>query len=257
MRLALALWALLSLGAEGFSGLGLGSQHRRPAAFGGACRLAASSGLSEGDAVTVVGASSAIGRRLAERLLTDGRFRVRLIANDPQAPELFKSYPAADVYVGNLAQDPDNGSGLSLLRAAGTVSRPIVPAREVLRDSDAVVIAEGTSCFPSLRWLYGLSPSNVDGRGVSNIISSMQGGRSKRLLYLSCIGANRELPRGFPPKLDANILFWVLNFFGALDAKHTGEDLVRSARAKLGVETCIVRPKLHCYESGPFGGDLS
>lgn len=179
----------------------------------------------------------------------------------PQASELFRSYPAAEVYVGNLAQDPGNGSGLSLLKVPHATSgierygipRPIVSAREILRGSDAVVIAEGTSCFPSLRWLYGLSPFNLDGRGVSNVINSMQGGNSKRLIYLSCIGAERELSRGIP-KLDANILFWVLNFFGALDAKHGGEDLIRSAQTTLGVETCIVRPKLHCYESGPFGG---
>lgn len=81
----------------------------------------------------------------------------------------------------------------------------------------------------------------------------MQDGNAKRLIYLSCIGAQRELSRGIP-KLDANILFWVLNFFGALDAKRGGEQLVRDAQKRLGIETVIVRSKLHCYESGAFAG---
>jgi len=233
------------------TGAGWRLPSRSRVARGAAGGQLVASGLRDGDAVTVVGASSSVGRILAESLLRDGRFSVRLIANNPQAPELFARWPAAEVYVGNLAQDPDNGSGLSLLRSGG--SRPIVSAREVLQSSEAVVIAEGTSCFPSLSWLYGLSPANLDGRGVSNVVNSMQGGKSRRLIYLSCIGANRELARGIP-KLDANILFWVLNFFGALDAKRAGEELIRAAQAKLGVETCIVRPKLHCYESGPFAG---
>ena len=81
----------------------------------------------------------------------------------------------------------------------------------------------------------------------------MEDGTAKRLIYLSCIGAQRELSRGIP-KLDANILFWVLNIFGALDAKRGGEQLVRDAQKRLGIDTVIVRSKLHCYESGPFAG---
>lgn len=141
--------------------------------------------------------------------------------------------------MGNLAQDADNGSGLCLLAASDValgngIAPPLVPASEILRDSDAVIIAEGTSCFPSMRWLYGLSPPRIDGRGVQNVLSCMQGGRSKRLIYLSCLGAQRELSRGIP-KLDPNILFWVLNLFGALDAKRAGEKLIRSAQSRLGV----------------------
>lgn len=165
--------------------------------------------------------------------------------------------------MGNLAQDTDNGSNLSLLAAndAATgierfgIARPIVAASTILRDSNAVVIAEGTSCFPSMRWLYGLSPAVLDGRGIRNVVKCMEGGKTKRLVYLSCMGAERQLsPRFSIPKLDANVLFWVLNFFGALEAKRAGEKLIRDAQTRLSIETCIVRPKLHCYESGPFGG---
>lgn len=73
--------------ADGFlSGPSLGSRQRRPVSTV-ACRLAASSGLNEGDAVTVIGANSPVGRLLAERLLADGRFRVRLISNNPSVRE--------------------------------------------------------------------------------------------------------------------------------------------------------------------------
>jgi hypothetical protein len=89
--------------------------------------------------------------------------------------------------------------------------------------------------------------------GIQNVLQCMKGGVAKRLVYVSCLGAERKLARGVPA-LDANILFWVLNLFGALDAKRAGEGLVRGAQEMLGVETCIVRPKLHCYASGPFGG---
>lgn len=39
--------------------------------------------LEAGDTVTIIGASSPVGRLLAQDLLKDGRFRVRLIANNP------------------------------------------------------------------------------------------------------------------------------------------------------------------------------
>lgn len=227
----------------------------RPAAGPAPLRLSAAA-LEVGDSVTVVGAASSVGRALARHLLDDGRFQVRLVASD-QAADLAAILTGAQVFAGNLAQDAENGSNLNLVSvSAAPGARPrLVSARELLRDSDAVVIAEGTSCFPTPAWLLGLTPANLDARGTRNIISCMQGGKAKRLVYLSCIGAARELsPRFSIPALDANILFWVLNIFGALDAKRMGEGLVRRARGELGVITCIVRRKLHCYESGPAGG---
>ena len=47
-------------------------------------RAARGAGLEAGDTLTVIGASSPVGRLLAQDLLKDGRFRVRLIAHNPE-----------------------------------------------------------------------------------------------------------------------------------------------------------------------------
>ena len=123
-----------------------------------------------GDSVTVVGAASSVGRALARHLLDDGRFQVRLVVSD-QAADLAATLTGAQVFAGNLAQDAENGSHLNLVSvSAAPGARPrLVSARELLRDSDAVMIAEGTSCFPTPAWLLGLTPANLDARGTRNI----------------------------------------------------------------------------------------
>ena len=124
-------------------------------------------GLSEGEAVTVVGAASPVGRRLAAALLADGRFRVRLVASSAAGLERFQG-SAAECYLGNVAQDVHSAAqDLDLLVVSGAPAPAgsIRRAAEVLRDSSAVVLAESTTCFPSVRWLYGLRPENLDGRG--------------------------------------------------------------------------------------------
>ena len=147
----------------------------RPAAGPAPLRLSAAA-LEVGDSVTVVGAASSVGRALARHLLDDGRFQVRLVVSD-QAADLAATLTGAQVFAGNLAQDAENGSNLNLVSvSAAPGARPrLVSARELLRDSDAVVIAEGTSCFPTPAWLLGLTPANLDARGTRNIASPFAG----------------------------------------------------------------------------------
>ena len=68
----------------------------------------------------------------------------------------------------------------------------------------------------------------------------------KRVVYMSAMGSTQD-----------DGLFLVLNRFGALTAKRQGEELVRGWCESGRRDWTIVRPKLHCYEAGPFGSPSS
>eukprot|EP00287_Rhodomonas_sp_CCMP768_P011761 CAMPEP_0196741158 /NCGR_PEP_ID=MMETSP1091-20130531/38001_1 /TAXON_ID=302021 /ORGANISM="Rhodomonas sp., Strain CCMP768" /LENGTH=239 /DNA_ID=CAMNT_0042086707 /DNA_START=314 /DNA_END=1033 /DNA_ORIENTATION=- len=151
----------------------------------------------------------------------------------------------------------DLGDGINLLEETGKIgvngqsSGRIVPADDVLNDVAAVIIADSTTTFPNEEWLLGRAPSAVDARQVFNTMQCL-GPQTEHVVFLSCMGAKRQLP--LLPRLDANILFWILDRFGALSAKRQGEELVKEAAKRFGFTYSIVRPKLHCYETGWAGG---
>lgn len=69
-----------------------------------------------------------------------------------------------------------------------------------LSDADAVVIATGTSAFPSPRWKGGNTPDAVDRKGVRNILAALTAKPRKKpvkkVVFLSSVGVLRtkQLP---------------------------------------------------------------
>eukprot|EP00281_Chroomonas_sp_CCMP1168_P014338 CAMPEP_0206214688 /NCGR_PEP_ID=MMETSP0047_2-20121206/1801_1 /ASSEMBLY_ACC=CAM_ASM_000192 /TAXON_ID=195065 /ORGANISM="Chroomonas mesostigmatica_cf, Strain CCMP1168" /LENGTH=354 /DNA_ID=CAMNT_0053636945 /DNA_START=83 /DNA_END=1147 /DNA_ORIENTATION=+ len=217
--------------------------------------------LEQDDTVVVVGATSRVGDLVAERLLRQGRFKVRLVASNAVRGENIGAAGAEAVFAGSLGQpgasalmdvrrkqrvvDMKMGTGIEM-ETPGS----LVPLRAAFEGAHGVIICNPTTTFPSKRWLLGESPTDVDVNLVENVLGAL-GPSVKRVVYMSAMGAARDLP--VMPKLDANILFWILNRFGAMDTKKQGEKLIRAAATGRSYDYTIVRPKLHCYEAGPFG----
>ena len=166
--------------------------------------------LDTGLNVAVVGASSRIGKVVADKLIQERRFGLKLIAASPDAVDVDVSNEQVQWYLGNMAQK-DFGNGINLLEISGQrgpngqSSGRIIPADSVLNDVSAVIVADTTSTFPNGDWLLGRSPQSVDVRQVLNVVQRL-GPRTQHVVFLSCMGAKRELST--LPKLDPNILFW-------------------------------------------------
>jgi len=200
------------------------------------------------ETVTVIGASTSVGKRLAAELLKEQNLSVNLCFDKYSDAVCHAGNPAARCFVGNLAQTRNE---LKVLQVTSTGDNRLVNLDTVLQSSELIVISEYTSCFPSLDWVLGKSPQDVNVKMVRNVVNGC-GSRLRKLVFLSALGAKRKLSK--LPKLDANILFWVLNFFGALDAIRQGEEIVCEAGRDLSIQTSIIRAKFHCYLKGPFGG---
>jgi nucleoside-diphosphate-sugar epimerase len=106
---------------------------------------------------------------------------------------------------------------------------------------DAIVLATGTSAFPSEKWGKNNenSPKFVDDQGIKNAASAIEtisedkeARHIQRVTLLSSIGVQRRTK--FP--------FVILNLFGVLDSKAAGEDALKQASLKAGFKFAIVRP---------------
>lgn len=104
---------------------------------------------------------------------------------------------------------------------------------DATQNIDYIICCTGTTAFPSLRWDFAnlFQPSNspeaVDGAGVKNLVAAAPQDL-KRFVFISSAGVLRkdELP------------YNILNAFGVLDAKLTGEKAIVAS----GLPYTIVRP---------------
>ena len=154
------------------------------------------------ETVTVIGASTSVGRRLAAELLKAQDLSVNLCFDKYSDAVCHAGNPAARCFVGNLAQTRNE---LKVLQVTSTGDNRLVNLDTVLQSSELIVISEYTSCFPSLDWLLGKSPKDVNVKMVRNVVNGC-GSSLRKLVFLSALGAKRKLSK--LPKLDANILFW-------------------------------------------------
>eukprot|EP00960_Hanusia_phi_P039429 753884-Hanusia_phi.AAC.6 len=217
------------------------------------------------DTVTVIGASTSVGKRLTSELLKEQEFSLNLCFDKYSDAMSHANNPLARCYVGNIAQTRGD---LKVLQVSSSGENRMIDFDTILGSSDAIVVSESTSCFPSVDWLLGRSPTDLNVKLLHNVAKGCSP-RVKKIVLLSALGARRNLTR--LPKLDANILFWcnilpsgrtvsdrdrcrILNIFGALDAIREGEQIICRTGQRLSVPTSIIRAKLHCYMSGPFGG---
>lgn len=130
--------------------------------------------------------------------------------------------------------DPDAGVGLAV----------------AIKGVDALVLATGTTAFPSDKWGKNreYTPQKVDDEGIKKVVEAVQavnsqeGPRVERVTMLSSIGVKRRWQ--FP--------FTFLNWFGVLDAKAAGEEAIIQGAEKANYKYAIVRPGR--LVGGPYTG---
>ncbi len=110
--------------------------------------------------------------------------------------------------------------------------------------ADAIILATGTSAFPSEKWgdKSSNSPRFIDDEGIKNAVEAIEkinseaeisgSPRIQRVTLLSSIGVQRR--NQFP--------FFILNLFGVLDSKAAGEIALKEASKRAGFKYAIVRP---------------
>jgi nucleoside-diphosphate-sugar epimerase len=179
--------------------------------------------LRPNDTVAVVGATGGVGRNLIALLLADGRYRVRAVARSPSR--------AASFF-------PSDNPNLTIV-AADVSAVPADPRLETaLAGAAAIVIATGTTAFPTRAWgkfpSFSNSPDRVDRIGSESILSSLDASALKRIVLLTSIGTLR--PSRFP--------YSILNLFGVLKAKRAAEENVaRTTQESCGTYSyAVVRP---------------
>ena len=104
---------------------------------------------------------------------------------------------------------------------------------DTTKDINYIICCTGTTAFPSLRWDFAnlFQPSNspeaVDAEGVKNLVAAAPQNLT-RFVFISSAGVLRkdELP------------YNILNAFGVLDAKLTGEKAITAS----GLPYTIIRP---------------
>ncbi|TFJ85913.1 hypothetical protein NSK_002733 [Nannochloropsis salina CCMP1776] len=174
--------------------------------------------LKVNDRVCVIGSTGGCGQLITARLVDEGRYQVRAVGR-------------SDAKLRKVL-----GGESPKLEFAEADSRDIGSLYGPLSDVDCVIIATGTSAFPSPRWRGGNTPDAVDRKGVQNILKAITSKPRKRavkkVVFLSSVGVLRtkQLP------------YSILNAFGVLDAKRDSEDLLRQMASTEGFDILIVRP---------------
>jgi hypothetical protein len=187
--------------------------------------------LKAGDRVVVIGSTGGCGQLIAARLADAGKYKVRAIGrSETKLRNVLGSNSGIDFGVAD-STNPD-----SLLAP--------------LSDADCVIIATGTSAFPSPRWKNGNTPDAVDRKGVQNILQAVTSKPRKRpikkVIFLSSIGVLRT----------KSLPYSILNLFGVLDAKRDSEDLLKSMAATEDFDYVIVSRTEGGREEGRGGRDV-
>lgn len=103
--------------------------------------------------------------------------------------------------------------------------------REALKGVEVFIICTGTTAFPTKAWRGGNTPKAVDDEFVQRMVAAVDVTTIKRIVLASSIGTGRT--GEFP--------FFILNAFGVLDAKRSGEEHVRASAKNNGHAYSIIR----------------
>lgn len=163
------------------------------------------------DKILVAGATGGVGQLVVAKLL----------AKDLNVRALTRARSKAELMFDNKVEVVEGD-----IRYPNTLTK-------ITEDIEYIICCTGTTAFPSLRWDFAnlFQPSNspkaVDGEGVKNLIAAAPQDL-KRFVFVSSGGVLRkdELP------------YNILNAFGVLDAKLTGEKAIIAS----GLPYTIIRP---------------
>ena len=167
--------------------------------------------ISEADKILVAGATGGVGQLVVAKLLAKN-LKVRAMTRTrSKAESMFDD--KVEIVEGDIRYP-----------------KTLVGAT---KDINYIICCTGTTAFPSLRWDFAnlFQPSNspeaVDGEGVKNLVAAAPQDL-KRFVFISSAGVLRkdELP------------YNILNAFGVLDAKLTGEKAITAS----GLPYTIIRP---------------
>jgi uncharacterized protein YbjT (DUF2867 family) len=166
--------------------------------------------IANSDLVLVAGATGGVGQLVVAKLL-EKNIPVRVLTrNEAKAKQMFDDKVA--IAIGDIRE-------LNTLSAA-------------TQNVTHIICCTGTTAFPSSRWDFknifqaNNSPEEVDAKGVKNLVTAASD--LKRFVFVSSAGVLRR--ERFP--------FNLLNAFGVLDAKLTGEKAIASS----GFPYTIIRP---------------
>ncbi|KAL3796131.1 hypothetical protein HJC23_000634 [Cyclotella cryptica] len=227
--LTIAILSLSSPFIQGFSSFQL--PIRLPWDAPATSFLTPKSPIRPNDKVVIFGATGGVGQLVTKKLLLKG-YKVCVVARDE------------DKARGLLLDEGDGDDIKSCLEVAqlnlvGDGKASDEELQEIMKDANAIVISVGTTAFPTTRWSNGNTPQAIDCDAVSriaNLATSISNDVSKsslrRIVLLTSVGVTRtnEMP------------FKILNLFGVLDAKRSGEDAVKAACGKANVSYSIIRP---------------
>jgi len=176
--------------------------------------------LPLGSRVCIFGGTGGVGQLVAGQLCSRG-YRVRVVARDEGK--------ARDALSPVQEQDMLEFESLDLLRAT---EREL---SAVMGGCEALLIATGTTAFPTVKWKGGNTPKEIDELATKRILDAIPlaaQGLSKVVLCTS-IGTTRtkEMP------------FLILNLFKVLECKRAAEVALKAAALeKNAFSYAVVRP---------------
>lgn len=172
------------------------------------------SAISPGDTVVVIGGTGGVGQ-LVTKKLRNGNYNVRVTSRNVES-----------------AQETIDDNEVDIV-PVDLLSEDTTALKDSIDGAAALVISVGTTAFPTTKWAGGNTPKAIDEEAVKRIAANAaQSTGLKKVVLLTSVGVDRtgEMP------------FVILNLFGVLDAKRSGEDAVIAASAEAGFDYAIVRP---------------
>ena len=186
----------------------------------------AKSPIKANDKVVVFGGTGGVGQLVTRKLRARNKgYNVCVVARDAaRAKELLMADDAELGLEGDV-----NVYELNLVGEDAAKDEEI---KNALEGCTGVVISVGTTAFPTKRWSGGNTPQAIDQEAVTRIANiAADTPTLRRVVVLTSVGVERtnEMP------------FLILNLFGVLDAKRSGEEAVKKA-SQSGFSYSIIRP---------------
>jgi len=189
--------------------------------------------IKPNDKIVIFGATGGVGQLVTKKLSARAgkNYQLGIAARDAaRAKETLLS--------SNTNDDDDQAADESKfdfveLNLVGDDKASEAQLQKAMEGATGIVVSVGTTAFPTKRWDGGNNPKAIDMEAVTRIANAARNVDTiRRLVLLTSVGVTRtnQMP------------FLILNLFGVLDAKRSGEDAVKSAANEAGFSYSIVRP---------------
>lgn len=168
-------------------------------------------------------------------MLRDG-YNVRAVArNATSASSILLPNPTNEA-VGNLPRGQKGIGSLDVRQLSLLDSGNDEALRSSVREASGVVLTVGTTAFPTKKWNGGNTPNAIDNLAVRRVCDALIKERKNPIKVVLVTSVGVERTQAFP--------FLILNLFGVLDAKRSGEEAVKEMAATSGgtLDYAIIRP---------------